>query len=253
MAGASHAPLHAHSNGNTTDGDDDNEQPCESEQSKLLHDRLARFLASPGSEHATRAASSAATWRSEVKGDVHDGVAEARAQDDDMCGPWMCAGVSAGTPAAASCGALLTVQSAASASNAASSPLLAPPVQWTPRAHVFTHTHHFLREQVCRRSSRAARHASRLNQIGPPMPPSPCPHQCFDGPMHQCANASMHQCANASMRQCVNAPMHQCTNAPMHQCTTAPLQSAPMHHCTTAPLHHSCGWRRSASRGYEAR
>ena len=157
MAGASQAPLHAHSNGNTTDGDDDNEQPCESEQSKLLHDRLARFLASPGSEHA---ACAAATWRSEVKGDLHDGVAEARALDDDMCGPWMCAGVSAGTPAAASCSALLTVQSAASASNAASSSLLAPPVHRTPRAHVFTHTHHFLREQACRRSSRAARHAS---------------------------------------------------------------------------------------------
>ena len=156
MACALQAPLHAHSNGNTTDGDDDNEQPCESEQSKLLHDRLARFLSSPGdNEHAARgddATSSAATRRSEVKGDLYDSVAEARAQDDDMCGPWMCASLSAGTPASAS--------SAASASDAASIPLLAPPAHWTPRTHAFTHTHHFLREQACRRSSRTARHAS---------------------------------------------------------------------------------------------
>ena len=147
MPRAAQAALHAaHSNGNTTDGDDDNEELRETEQSKLLHDRLARFLASPGSD----------AMRGEVKG-----VAEARAQDDEMCGPWMCAGVSAGT-------------SAASAPDAASSPLLVPPAHWTQQAHSrFTHTHHFLREQVCRCSSRAAHHAYRLNHIGPLMPLSP--------------------------------------------------------------------------------
>ena len=188
MPRAAQAALHAaHSNGNTTDGDDDNEELRETEQSKLLHDRLARFLASPGSD----------AMRGEVKG-----VAEARAQDDEMCGPWMCAGVSAGT-------------SAASAPDAASSPLLVPPAHWTQQAHSrFTHTHHFLREQVCRCSSRAAHHAYRLNHIGPLMPLSPS-----------------------------SAPMHECTNAPMREYTNTRMPNAP----------YSCGWRRSASRGYESR
>lgn len=154
MPRAAQAALHAaHSNGNTTDGDDDNEELGETEQSKLLRDRLARFLSSPGSD----------AMRCEVKG-----VAEARAQDDETCGQWMCAGASAGT-SAASAGT-----SAASAPDAASSPLLVPPAHWTQQAHGrFTHTHHFLREQVCRCSSRAANHAYRLNRIGPLMPLSP--------------------------------------------------------------------------------
>ena len=170
MACSPQAPLHAHSNGNTTDGDDDND-----EQSKLLHDRLARFVASPGStpktEDAAHAsdparaleASLAATRRSEDKDGSHDGMAEALAQEDDMCGPWMCAGVTAGMPAPASASsALLTVQPAASASSTASSPLLAPPAHWTPRSHAFTHTHHFLREQA------AIHRPAGASTLGPP-------------------------------------------------------------------------------------
>lgn len=172
MACALQAPLHAHSNGNTTDGDDDNEQ---SEQSKLLHDRLARFLASPGSaeedaarpDNATRLGiPSVAARGSEATGDSHEGIA----QDDDMCGPWMCA-----------C-------AMARATAASEETQLAPPAHWTPRSHAFKHTHHFLREQALlltlsnRTSCSACDSASWLKTLAPDWPahvldPPHRPHQ----------------------------------------------------------------------------